>query len=361
MFGKFLLPWMATLLVLFFFHVPSGFAQCHSSIDLSTMDKDFLAFLKMQGAGTKAPIAIMPLYDNHIGIPDDTLFYGLPFVIFDMFADSNPQILHPYLSLDAIESLGIKGEALTQKDSLKKVAEKLAAKYVIFGSFQRSFYQTIRIIINVYDLKTGNILSPAMEFSTDFNDSVFVQINHSIHKAFAKLKSAPKLKKTGYIFPTMQTFRFYSKGLAYARNYNQNNLQVAALWFEKALKESYQKYDDAALNLARAHFMMGLLQKMNKTDFSQEWQKGQMALSFISSQPKKPSTKYLFTLRYIRGQTAFLRGMTAREGSNTGQAATLAKEGLALLPEDGMMQNLYLMSVASNNLGNFTIKNALCL
>lgn len=325
------------------------------------MDKDFLAFLEIQGTKAKTPIAIMPLYDNNIGIPDDTLFYGLPFVIYDMFADNNPQILHPYLSLDAIESLAIKGEALTQKDSLKKVAEQLSAGYVIFGSFQRSFYQTIRIIINVYDVKTGEILSPAIEFSTDFNDSVFVQISHAIHKAFEKLKSAPKLVETGYIFPTMQTFRFYSKGLAYANHYNQNMLEVAALWFEKALKESYQKYDDAALNLARAHFMMAMIQKMNKTDFSQEWQKGQLALRYLSAQPKKPSPKYLFTLRYIQGQTAFIRGLTAKEGSNTSQAAAMAKEGLALLPEDGMMQNLYLMSVGSNNLDKFVIKNAVCL
>lgn len=361
MFGKFLLAWMALLLFLCFSYVPSGFAQCHSSIDLSTMDKDFLAFLEMQGAAAKSPIAIMPLYDNNIGIPDDTLFYGLPFIIYDMFVDSNPQILHPYLSLDAIESLGIKGEALTHKDSLKKVAEKLSAHTVIFGSFQRSFYQTIRIIINVYDAKSGEILSPAIEFSTDFNDSVFVQISNAIHKAFATSKSAPKLAKTGYIFPTMQTFRFYSKGLSYATHYNQNSLEVAALWFEKALKESFQKYDDAALNLARAHFMMGLLQKMNKTDFSQEWQNGQLALRYISAQPKKPSPKYLFTLRYIQGQTAFLRGLTAQEGSNSGQAAAMAKEGLLLLPEDGMIQNLYLMSAGSNTLDKFVIKNAVCL
>lgn len=324
------------------------------------MDQNFLSFLTSQFSKEKDKIVIMPFHDNHVGFPDETLFYGLPFAIYDMFSETTPQMAHPYLSYSAVKELGISGQDLTQLESIEKVAAKFDARYVIFGSFQRSMYSTVRIIINLYDHTSKTTLPRALEFTTNLDDSLFVKLSQNVILAFNQHKSAKTIKQAPYTSPSMQTFRYYSKGLAYATRYDTSNLEVAVLWFEKALKESFQKYDDAALGLARVHFMTALIQQSQKMDFTQNWMKAERALQSIRYKPKRMIGKYLVSFRFIQAQTAFVQGITAYEVKNMGLALSRAKEGLSFLPEHGLMQNLFHLSGGETQNKNIVINNAVC-
>jgi hypothetical protein len=334
-----------------------GYSQCHSLPDLSTLDKDFLTYLD-QAAGSKERIAIMPLYDNHVGVPDATFYFGSPFVIYDMFSPQYEGVLHPYLSYAALRELKIGGEDLLETKSLEKISKKLNARYVIFGFFQRSFYDTVRIVINLYDHKTGKKLSKAIEYQSSFNDAVFEYIKQGVVRAFKNSKGGKSLKSPDYSPPTMQAFRYYSKGMAAAAHYQKGKLEVASLWFEKALRESYQRYDDAALNLARVYFMHSLIQKLNKTDSTQTWQGAVRALSYLTAK-KQTSFKYLLTTRFLSAQPIMVKAITAHDTQNIKAAGTLAAKGLALVPEDGLLQNLYLQSGVTTKKGIAT-HNAVC-
>ena len=335
-------------------------AQCHPSVDLSTMNSNFLGFLEKQAQKEKNKIAILPLFDNTIGDQDPSLFYGLPFLIYDQFSSGYDGFIHPYISMAAVAELGLAGDQLAVKTSAQKMAKRLNARFVIFGSFQRTFHRSLRVVVNIYDADSDLTLSPAENFESNTDDSFFDMMANHVVKAFARTKGIKPLKPSADKTPNMQAFRHLSKGLELAARYNLTNLHLASLWFEKGLKESFQRYDNATLHLARANFMIALIQKLNKMDSSLNWQAAQNTLNYLTDRPATLPPKYLLTFRFLTAHTLTLKAATAYTAGNMSLAHKTAAAGLDLVPEDGLLQFIYLKSSAGKKDNNITLNNPVC-
>lgn len=335
-------------------------AQCHSSPNLSTMDRDFLNHLKSSSDKGKSQIAIVPFYDNQTGAPDEQLYYALPFFIYDSFIEQNPQIRHPYLSFKALEELGLSGEALGEKSSAKKIAEKLKVRYVIYGAFQKTLKDTAKIWINVYDHKKNTSLSPAHFFETRLNDSLLDLVKTGVSTSFSGIGAKGALKSTSTNNPSLVSLRAYGQGLYLARQYNLSQLEMSQIWLEKALKQSFHNYDQAALGLARSYFMMALIQKLSKLDFAPQWLNGLRTLKFVRKQSSKNPLNFSMTYRYVQANQKALEAATAHQAQNRAVAQSHAFDGLKLVPEDGMLQNLYLKTLSKNKDKGLSIDNAIC-
>lgn len=324
------------------------------------MTSDFLLYLKNLSEGESDKIAVLPFYDNQALMSDEVLFDGIPILIYDMFSSKNRALIHPYVTMPWVRELGLSGEALQDSASAQKLAEKSGAHFVIFGSFQRSVGDKMRVIINVWDAKKKITLPTPYEFSTTLSDSFFPLMRNALKNAFKDLK-AGKLDDVDFLDPTLQAFRFYSKGLRLASTYDLKNLELSALWFEKALKESYQRYDDAALNLARVYFMMSLMQKLHKADFSQYFFLGKRALTYVTRADLKNTPKYAATYRFVEETAPFLAALNAFAQKNASQATTQAERGLQLVPEDGILQTIWNSSGGSLKKKNgFSTVHAVC-
>jgi len=356
---KFVKITVLSLFFIFFAPLQNLKAQCHPSPDLSTMNSNFLDFLAQQNKSSAKKISILPFYDNSVKGPDNTLYYGIPFFIYDNFNDAQKDFIHPYISLAATNSESLSGEQLYTSSGAKKIADKLKSDFVIFGSFQRTGENNIRVLVNVFNAKTNSMLSPAEEFSATANDSFFDLLKSKVSSALSRA-NAGNLKNQASASPSMDYFRYWSKGLELAQNYNYTNLELASLWFEKALKESFQKYEDAALHLARTYFMMALIQKSQKNDFSTNWKRGLETLSYIKNSGKNLSPKYLLTLRYVQAHELSLKAGTSYMANDLKGANSLSLQALKILPEDGILQNLYLVTSQGKGDNGVKINNPIC-
>lgn len=331
-------------------------AQCSPGADPSLMDKVYGNYLKNLSGKPGQTIAVLPFIDLHGYQPEPLLPYGIPYLIYDMYSDTNPQILNPLVTFALARSLNLSDANLTDVTHIKDVADKLGAHFVVFGSVQRSSLTEVRVIIHVYDAKTKTIISPAVEFSTELNDSFFSLMRASLKDAFARANS--KLNLSDYTDPTLDSFRYYVRGLQLSESYNATTLDVAIPWFEKSLKDNYEKYDDAALALARVHFMSAMLQKLNKSDFTQHLLQAKKALELVRGKTTAP--KYKLVTRFVKGHTKFLSALTAFQNHNTANALQSAKEALALLPEDGLAEEIF-WSVGGGAKGKATRNAPVCL
>jgi TolB-like protein len=353
---------IAVFALILFLLVPLAHAQnCTSSPNLPGMDANFLLYLKSLNTSKKDKIAIIPFFDNHVGNPDDVLYYGIPFLFYDMFSSKNTNIVHPYVSFNAVKTMGLSGEKLIDLQTVREVANKLDVRYLIFGHYQHSFAQTTRLVINVMDVKKDKVLAPAMEFNTEVNDSFFDLFYTNIIEGFKRLTKKRALHTPTYKMPSMRAFRFYSKGHSYAAHYSSQDLEIAALWFEKGLKESYQVYDDAALSLARTHFMLALIGKLKGHSYAKNWTSAQRALSFVKYSYRKMPQKFLLTHRFIEGQNIAAQALTAYVVKNYNKANQQAQTGLGFVPEDGQLQNIYQVTLKGKKpINTIVINNPIC-
>ncbi|MBU0504389.1 MAG: hypothetical protein ABII18_01125 [bacterium] len=325
------------------------------------MDANFLLYLKSLNTSKQDKIAILPFFDNHVGNPDDVLYYGIPFLFYDMFSSQNTNIVHPYVSFNAVNTMGLSGEKLIELETVRQAAKHLKVRYIIFGHYQHSFAKTTRLVINVMDVKNDKVLAPAMEFNTEVNDSFFDLFYTNVLEGFKRLIKKRILHTPSYKMPTMRAFRFYSKGHSYAAKYNRQDLEIAALWFEKGLKESFQAYDDAALALARAHFMLALIGKLNGQAYAKNWTSAQRALSFVKYSYRKLPQKFLLTHRFIEGQNLAAQALTAYVVKNYDKANQQAQAGLGFVPEDGHLQNIYQVTFKGKKpINTIVINNPIC-
>jgi TolB-like protein len=354
----------SSLVFLSFFSLHQLAFACTSTPDLSALNQSFLSYLSKQTGGKNSKIVVMPFFDNNVGDPDSLLYYGFPFFVYDAFASTKSRFVHPYVSIQAVKTLGISGKALYDMGSAKLVASQLKAQYVIYGVVQQSLNQAMRVVINIYDAKNNRSLDKAVSFTTEVNDSLFSLLKHHVKFALSQMRIRAHLIAASDSEPSWQAFRYYSKGLALSKGYDLASLEMAAIWFEKALKLRYQNYDDAALGLARTHFMIALIKKLNKQDYSQAWQEANHALGFVKQKRQKNKTpfKYMISYRYLEGQLSMTKALSAYAAKNYREAFLQAKIGLEYVPEDGVLQNLYQVTLLSNKpIKGIVINNPICL
>lgn len=336
-----------------------AWAQCHPSPNFSTMDRDFLEYLKA-ASDEGQRIAIAPFHDNHSGLPDTAIYSGLPFYIYDTFSPTHKGLLHPHVSVAAANSLGLSGDALTNPTNIDKLANALKARFVIFGSFQLTFRQTIMVHLNVFDAKSKSTLSPVEAFEHPLNDALFDLINTHVIKALSRIKGGPKLRASNLVHPSIESFRPYGQGMALAGQYNLPQLEQAEIWLERALKLSFHNYSAAALSLARVQFMKALIQKLSKMDYAFNFNRARETLQFVKSDVPANSFLRLLTYRYIEAQEASKQSLTALVSKQATLSVKHAETGLELVPEDGMLQNLYLGQTKGQLKSGFKLENPVC-
>lgn len=319
------------------FHVS---ANCSLPAQSESLNQIFLEYLGGQTAKDKHKIAVLPFYDNVTEAADPILSYGIPFLIYDMYSEKNT-ISHPYFVMHHARNLGLSGSSLYDVNTIKSIASKLNAQYIVFGIIQRASPTQVRIIIDVYDAKKDTSISPASQFSVHLDDSFFAQTRQNFESAMKKARRS--VKASSYPDPGFANFRYYVRGLQLSESYDMTNLNLAEAWFEKALKASFHKYDAAALGLARTHFMKSLLQKLGQQDYQPELLAGQKVLTHLRH--KNKSFKYNLVDRYIHAHHAFLQAVTAFQVKNFSRAEKSAYNTLELLPEDALAEKLYFVSL----------------
>jgi hypothetical protein len=146
-----------------------------------------------------------------------------------MFSDANSNLIHPTLSLAIITGAGLSLESLNNPKVAKTVADKLGARYAIYGSVQKSSQTQVRVIINILDAKKNTVLSPPVEFAAELSDAFFDLMRTNLAKAFSQ--AGMRLKLAPFKDPSLLSFRYYVRGLELSQSYNRTNLDVAVLWF----------------------------------------------------------------------------------------------------------------------------------
>lgn len=338
-----------------------GQAQCHSLPDLSIMDRDFYTYLKNEEPKASNKVAFLPFYDNEEGYREEALSYSIPFFLYDSFVDRTKSLVHPYLVLKEIKAANLNSAtAQINSSKLKTLGNALESRFVVYGTFQRSFRGTILVTIYATDTKTGETLSPAEEFETNMDDSLFSQLVSRTSSALGRLKGAPKIDLKDLPFtPTLPVFKAYGKASRLAGSYNRTDLELATIWFEKALKESYHRYPDAALGLARANFMIALIKRLQKIDHADPSNEANKALTF-AKKSKKNSLREKLAYRFQEEYAIAAQATAALMNQNTSLAVALAEKALKLVPEDGFMQGIFLSSGGQAKNLKITLNNPVC-
>lgn len=345
-------------LFLFFFTASTmSLADCQPNADPTAMDQVFQAYLKSLTKKSKDSIAIAPFHNLQGLQADPIMTDGMPFLIYNMFSSANKHFVHPYLTLAAAREAGWHDEALTEVTNMQSLSQKIGARFVIFGSVQRSTSSVVRVILRVYDAKEKSARTAPVQFATELNDAFFSLTRQKIQELLHGVKTKINSDVT-HADPSLQAYRFYVRGMQLSDHHNSTNLNIAALWFEKALKENYQNYDDAALGLARSYFMLSLIEKLNKVDFAQNLIKARHALSELrTTQTEAP--KYQLVLRYNDGATAFMNALTAHKNRNHKIAADQSIKAVNATPEDGLAVQLGIASGAPS--AKFVVHPPVCL
>ncbi len=319
-------------------------ANCQQEVNTTTMQQISLSKARAL-VDSKDAIAILPFLDISTTLKDPLLAESIPYAFYDLLASHAENVLHPYLTTSTWRGLNLSENFLAEQSTAVTVADALQVRFVIYGSVQRTENEEMRFFISIYDAKTKENIYPVFQFSTQLNDLFFSNLKIGM-AAFLKPLSLPKkaLESQGKI-PKLQAFRYYAKGMGYAQNYDENSLSMAVVWFEKALKESYYAYPDAAREMARSHYMLALLLRLTGRNPSQNWLEGQRhAHDFAKISEKDPIPKDRFTARFIHNIEHFSNGVTFHRAGQKDKAAKEADAGLKDVPEDGQMA--YLLSLS---------------
>lgn len=338
------------------------FAQCQQIPSSQALTADFLQYLQDITSGKNNRIAVLPFRDN-VAIKDEYILAdGIPFAIYDMFVEKNPQFLHPYLSFNSLRTLNIGSSTLYKDATAKKIAKNLKVRFVIFGEVQRSSAEEIRVLIKVYDHKTGKVSSPAAEFKTYINDSFFTLLHENVKEAFETLKGGKSiLKKSPPYRPSMQSFRYYAKGMVQSLDYDETQLNIAEIWMEKAYKESYLKNIDTTVNLARIIYMKAMIHRLSKQDYTNDLLKAQKVLARANYLSSETNPKLKTASRFKDGFNSFTNAITAYKANNSSQAYKFTVKTLQNLPEDGFSQYLIRkLSQGKKNPQKLKLNNPVC-
>lgn len=335
-------------------------AQCHPSPDLSIMDRVFLHYLKQDAEKSKQNIAILPFYQNPAGRADPVFSKGIPIFISDTLSTSQRGVLHPYVSFHAADDLGIKGQALAEVTSAQQLAEKMAIPFVLFGSYQAKSWNTLHIILNLYNHKTKKALSPAVEFETPLDDSFFPKLEAAVIEAFKIDRSAPKISPADHHPPSLRIFKEYVQGQVNAQRYQMNQLKLSEAWLRKARSESLSKYNAVNFSLARVYFMQGLLNKLQKKEFGPQWLKAHEIIHELEDPLNEVSQNQRLLKRFVDFEGLSIQATGAFLRNDLKATNSFSEQALTLVPEDGIMQNLYLQTAQGKVNKNIVADNAVC-
>lgn len=324
-------------------------APCTSTVKTGVMDSLFYQSLAAMHAKNKAKVVILPFYDASQVDFDETLSRFFLYSFYEFIQLHNPKkVLHPYLVLEEIEKRNLPSKALFNKDQALPIAQALGADWLVMGMFQKQPPDQVRFFVHLIPVK-NNQRPVILEYTSPLNNRFFSVLTDAYphFKKVLKLKKRDKKITKTYLAsrPSFASYRYYVKGMDFARFYDREKLDIAKVWFERAYNLSY-RFHLAQTEKIRVLLMSALLRKQKgkkTTDLNHEIQK---TIRDLDRQDVNAFKRLSYLNRWLQGEQEFILGLSYFQNQDYKNA--VKKFGLAhrWLLEDGL-NGYYLVEALS--------------
>lgn len=324
-------------------------AVCSTPPNYSEMNQQFYDWLTQTAKKNQVSIAILPFQDGTQIDRDEILEQGLAILHYDLLSrSSSVNFFHPFAVFQKIKATGLDHQNYFNDEKALELGKSLGATHVVYGMFQKKPNQLLRYFMKIKEVASGKRIGPVYEFQSELGDRLFNVAVDSAAEVARKL-SGTKIKKESFsaylkYAPTFQSFRYYVKGMQSSHTYQESQLAIAKVWFEKSITESYH-FADAYREKARTQFMLALVKKQMQKEYAYllnqaqgDWDTYTKKIKFPQKKSKKtqnflggPSTQ-----RWIQAATHFNSGVSLLTSNQKSLAQSELQKAVKLLPEDGM-------------------------
>lgn len=333
------------LLLTFTFVFPQNpvLAFCSTPPNLTAMNQRYDEYLRNLVKDNEIRIAVFPFQDGSLAEADEVMEKGFAYVFSDVLQRiPKVGVFHPFVVLNALQSQGLSSHDYYSADRVASVAASIGATHVVYGMFQRQ-RENLRYFVETAAVTPLARVGTVREFQTHSSErffSVALDAISEIAGAITGKKIAREtLVKIEKQTPTFEAFRYYVKGMDKSRTYNEVDLGIAKVWFEKATALSYT-YAEAFRELARTLYMTALIYKQMDKDASLLWTEGNNAAQrggmIYASNKKKKEISPSGPERWYLAAQSFSQGVNHLKSNDLPKARAALGETARLVPEDGL-------------------------
>lgn len=353
-------PFIVLLFFLFFLTNSTAFSkpiQCSTLPPSETMDQAFYTDLSQSVSKREVRIAIFPFYDGTQISKDETLQNGFAIALYDFLRYiSNIGAYHPFVVFNVMKQHSLTAENYFSEEAIIPIAKQINATHAVIGMFQNLPENRIRFFIKIVEVQSGKRVGAVLEYLTEKTDRFFSITSDATRDVLQTLtgkKTKSSIFKSYLISaPSFESFRYYIKGMQRSHSYNETDLNVAQVWFQKSYNLSYS-FKEVYNEIARLYFMIALIQKQQGKDFSISLEKARQALANSSIQEgkdKKQLNSIVRAHRWFNAHQYFSQGVNYLNSGNFEDAKRQLEKGVELIPEDGLAH--YYLSNVYSQLGN---------
>lgn len=304
------------------------------------MDQAFFASLTEGIQSQKVRIAFFPFQDGSLLNPDTTLESLFPILYYEMLSSEQQKSgYHPFVTLNAVKAKELKTEELFSDETMPALAKSLGATHAVYGMFQKQTGTDLRYFIKIAHLDQKKPVK-TLEFTVSQGDRFFSAVAESLAAILKEVGVKPAKEANPYLTnaPSFEAIRFYAKGMENSLNYQETNLAIAKVWFEKAFTTSYH-FKRALIEKARTLFMQALILRQREMDPTLLLTEARAAL--------KEAGKSGSASRWENADAAFVAGASLLNGQPAAAALSLEKT-VRLTPEDGIAHRLLSKAYAAS-------------
>lgn len=305
------------------------------------MDKQFYDYLKNLAKDSKTRIAIFPFQDGSQGDLDPVIEKGYAILLYNLLKNTKDvSVYHPFLIFDQLKKNSMTSPDYFNDDKIMQAGKELGATHIVYGMFQKKG-TFLRYFIKVASVEKNQSLGSIQEYSSEQTERFFAvtaDAGKNILGSIGKFKRDEEyVKKFLKESPSFESFRYYIKGMEKSGSYNEVDLGIAKVWFEKSSTLSYA-FSGAYEEMARCLFMMALIQKQMGKDASLLWTEGQGVLErgTLTSKNTFTQNSSLGAVRWLTSNFNFALGVGKLQSGDSSEAKNNLSEAVKLLPEDGL-------------------------
>ncbi len=308
------------------------------------MNQHYDQYLRSLVKDNEIRIAVFPFQDGSLlAEADSVIENGFTYVFSDLLHRiPKVGIFHPFVILNALQSQGLSSNDYYSADKVASLASSIGATHVVYGMFQRQG-ENLRYFVETAQVTPFARMGAVREFQTHQSERFFSVALDAMSEIagtiMGKKIARQTLVKIEKETPTFEAFRYYVKGMDKSRYYNEVDLGIAKVWFEKAGALSYT-YRDAFQALARSLYMTALIYKQMNKDASLLWTEGNNAAQqggmIYSSNKKEKATLPSGPERWYLAAQSFSQGVNHLQSNDFPKARASLGETARLLPEDGL-------------------------
>jgi len=294
-------------------------------------------------------LAFFPFQDGSVSEMDPTLQDAFPIALYNFFTSvEKVGDLHPFAVMNVLAAQPLSNSDLFDESRIIAVASTVKATHAVIGMFQKQGDQ-LRYFIKVVDVSNGKVIDTVKEFQAQLSDRFFSAMGDTaeeIGKTLGVKFPKSQIRTTELATPTFEAFRYYVKGMQKSRTYNEVDLGIAKVWFEKSSTISYD-YKPALEDLIRVLAMQGLWNKQMGKDSSIIWAEAETVNQRLGATPMAAdkNKKGVITLpagykRWLRANQLFIEGIGNAQSNQVGPAVSSFEQLVQLTPEDGVAHKI---------------------